>query len=293
MTLNGGRSPTEIHARKVYEIIRSLKGPENRPVRFREVWPRLTPNSEHKNESNWKKLTTERSVALLVKQGWIQRTVDGYVDLDSVDVAFYGFRTWTDHVIAQSLSLARQQDDRTGSRDVYLRRSFELDCRGITEQLCFAAGFWSRAIDERLQQMIDRPHSRYKFGAPSGRAADLAALFAQGYFYPEAERRLANAGAGVQHEYRGVTGNARQALDALKPEISLFPLPGRIRTRTLNMIPMATWTEFGRAMSRFLRWQRGLDRQTSLSAYRRLDRGAGLVGPRKCVPTRRRRRMPG
>lgn len=246
-SLNGGHSLTARYAEEVYEIIRSLAGPENRPVRFREVWPKMVPKKQHSNEENWKKLTTERALKLLTQAGWIERTIEGYRDLGSQLYAFHAARNELEQLLDVGWQTLEAEPGGSGTESYdWLRRASSLSL-----DLAATLGYWLRAFDrllvrrtEELGYRLPQPGS---FGleavsergadlSPGFRAGVLAAEVADGYLTPERENATGKSGL---HEARAEgplsyqSALARLGQRALAPTLSGGgPRPG---------IPSAEW----------------------------------------------------
>ncbi len=256
-SLNGGHSLTARYAEEVYEIIRSLVGPENRPVRFREIWPKLVPKKQHSNEENWRKLTTERALKLLTQAGWIERTIEGYRDLGSQLYAFHAAR----NELEQLLDVGRQTLEAapggsgTESYD-WLRRASSLSL-----DLAATLGYWLRAFDrllvrraEELGYALPQPQSAglEAVGAqgsgprPGLRAGMMAAEMADGYLMPEREKAVGTPGlhearAEGPLSYRNALAQIEQSTVG-EPQSS-FLTPEQVEAKRLG------WRKIARALA--------------------------------------------
>ncbi len=209
-SLNGGHSLTARYAEEVYEIIRSLVGPENRPVRFREIWPKLVPKKRHSNEENWRKLTTERALKMLTQAGWIERTIEGYRDLGSQFYAFHAARNELEQLLDVGRQTLEGEPGGSGTESYdWLRRASSLSL-----DLAATLGYWLRAFDRllvrRAEELGYRLPQPVSFGleaiserggdrSPGFRAGTMAAEIADGYLTPEREKAVGTPGL---HEAR-------------------------------------------------------------------------------------------
>ncbi len=245
-SLNGGHSLTARYAEEVYEIIRSLVGPENRPVRFREVWPKLVPKKRHSNEENWKKLTTERALKLLTQAGWIERTIEGYRDLGSQLYAFHAARNELEQLLDVGRQTLEAAPGGSGTEsDDWLRRASSLSL-----DLAATLGYWLRAFDRlfvrRAEDLGYRLPQPVSFGleavsergadlGPGFRAGVLAAEVADGYLTPERENAIGKSGL---HEARAEGPLSYQsALARLGPKV----LAQMNRGPSGRFLPVAEW----------------------------------------------------
>ncbi len=209
-SLNGGGSLSARYAEEVYEIVRSLSGGEKRPVRFREIWPKLVPKQRHSNEVNWQRLTTERSLKMLTQAGWVERTIEGYRDLGPQLYAFHAARVEIDQLLEAGQRVLEEEPVGSGAEaSLWLQNAAHLS-------LDFAAtvGYWLRAFDQRFARRAEergyalpQPQSAglEAVGAqgsgllPGLRAGMMAAEMADGYLMPEREDAIGTPGL---HEAR-------------------------------------------------------------------------------------------
>ena len=185
--LNGGQSISASYAHEVHGIIRSLEGNERRAVRFREIWPRLALRERHPDDATWQRLTTERALKLLCGAGWIERTIDGYRNLDSPLFPFYAVRV----ELGQVLDLGADFVKGAPAADAD-RARIRLDgprAERLTIRAGRGLGAWFRSIDEKLSKRAAETGSPFGAGpldsSPTSRAAAIARSFVDGYLYPE------------------------------------------------------------------------------------------------------------
>ncbi len=252
-SLNGGRTLKERYAEEVYEIIRSLAGQEKRPVRFREVWPKVVPKERHINEVNWKRLTTERALKLLVQAEWIERTVDGYRDLDPQLYAFHAARVELEQLLEAGRRVFDEDPGGSGAESyAWLNRAASLSL-----DLAATIGYWLRAFDRRFASRAKELGYQFPqpgaFGletvddlgsgfGPGFRAGMMAAEIADGYLTPDREKAMGKPGL---HEARAEGALSYHRLVVRLGARALGPLALSGGPRPL--LPTAEWEAEARA----------------------------------------------
>ena len=213
--LLGERSNGQRCADEVMQIIRDLGGRE-RPIRFSEIYPKLSPPRDSKSPRLWRRISAERALNRLLEEGLIERTEEGYRDLGSPFFVFRGIRRDLDELILHASKLLSLHVGLSPEGVELVRKSMP----AFGKDFASTIGGWLRAIDSALQEKARQLGIQFDdrdWDAARG-AASVAQSLVTGYLIPE-------------YVATGVLGDeaARQAKAVTDPKGKLvFPTPGQV-----------------------------------------------------------------
>ena len=185
--LFGTASATSTYSRQVYEIIRSAR-PEEGGLPFGKIWPQLKSDRTHKSataEGTWRKVTTQRCLALLVGEGWVERSPTGYSIRTDLAFSTYNLvesvRLWAE----AARGLLRSADLKSKvARDTYLMLSLEWVVEASADIGLRVRAVFEAMADHGEDLGIDRSLWQRGGGTMSVRARRE---FALGLMWPETQ----------------------------------------------------------------------------------------------------------
>jgi hypothetical protein len=279
-----GAGTLALHAAEVYDIMGQLEVGEN-PVRHSEIWPLLTPPTGSEAPETWQRVTASRCFAILLRDGLIERRTRGYRRVRSPRAITFGFSRWMQHSIEASEPLLEgRQPSGEEVSDQRGAELFSLAAEVWSLQLATSVGIWLRAIDEQLQRRAkDLDARRYGLSSsivkPGQRAAEIADLMAQGYFSPEVEKALREAGVEVTTRFSEVTADPRVLVSVMERLSSPTGVSPKFRDpefmakvkRVADRATAALWREFARRIAGTTR-RRATGRETRVRLVQPLER---------------------
>jgi hypothetical protein len=288
-----GAGTLALHAAEVYDIMGQLEVGEN-PVLHSEVWPLLTPPAGSDAPETWQKVTASRCFAILLRDGLIERRTHGYRRVRSPRAITFGFSRWMQHAIETSEPLLEgRQPSGEKVTDERGAELFSLAAEAWSLQLAASVGIWLRAIDEQLRRKAeDLDVGRYGLSSsivkPGRRAAEIADLMARGYFSPEVEKALREAGVEATTGFTEVTTDPRVLVSVMERLSSATGVSPKLRDPEFmakikgldDRVTAPLWREYARWVARTAR-RRASGRETRvrlMQPLERRDRSGSITG---------------